>query len=100
MWLNAFEAGYREGLIPKIAPNLSKITQMEIKETANNSIRPATETQAVFYASCIYGSESFRRHLEAVGDYAAFAFAGFFTVFIRYRALGSHLRHGSVSGDP
>lgn len=46
------------------------------------------EAQAVF---CIdVRSESLRRHLEAIGDYDTFGFAGFFGVFIRYQAMGRH----------
>ncbi len=78
VWLKAFEAGYQEQLLENVRTNLS-------------TGRPATpvrpQSQVVF---CIdVRSESFRRHLEAVGDYDTFGFAGFFIVFIRYRAMGS-----------
>lgn len=83
VWLNAFEAGYREHLIGKLRPNLSNLPAAE---DGQREVRP--QAQAVF---CIdVRSESFRRHLEAVGDYDTLGFAGFFTVFIRYRALSSH----------
>ena len=79
VWLKAFEAGYQEQLIEKLRPNLSN-------SPAATTVRP--QSQAVF---CIdVRSESFRRHLEAVGDYDTFGFAGFFIVFIRYQAMGSH----------
>lgn len=78
VWLNAFEAGYQEQLLAKLRPNLSK-------SPSATPVRP--QSQAVF---CIdVRSESFRRHLEAVGDYGTFGFAGFFSVFIRYQAMGS-----------
>ena len=84
VWLKAFEAGYQEQLIGKLRPNLSNL-QAAVKD-GQRVVRP--QAQAIF---CIdVRSESFRRHLEAVGDYDTFGFAGFFTVFIRYRALGSH----------
>ena len=35
-------------------------------------------------------SEPLRRHLEAIGDYETFGFAGFFNAAIRYQALGNH----------
>jgi uncharacterized protein YbcC (UPF0753/DUF2309 family) len=79
VWLKAFEAGYEQRLLEKLRPNQS------------NALQPATvrpQAQAVF---CIdVRSESFRRHLEAVGDYNTFGFAGFFIVFIRFQAMGSH----------
>ncbi len=79
VWLNAFEAGYQEQLLEKLRPNL-------VKSLSATSVRP--QSQAVF---CIdVRSESFRRHLETVGDYDTFGFAGFFIVFIRYRAMGRH----------
>jgi uncharacterized protein YbcC (UPF0753/DUF2309 family) len=78
VWLKAFEAGYKEQLLQRLLPNLSRAV------TAT-TIRP--QAQAVF---CIdVRSEPFRRHLEAVGDYDTFGFAGFFIVFIRYQAMGS-----------
>jgi uncharacterized protein YbcC (UPF0753/DUF2309 family) len=78
IWLAALEAGYRESLLSSLkkgeAKNLLPLTP----------IRP--QAQAVF---CIdIRSEPFRRHLEAIGDYETFGFAGFFAAFIRYRALG------------
>lgn len=83
VWLKAFENSYRERLIGKIMPNVS--TRVESARAPLN-VRP--QAQVVF---CIdVRSEPFRRHLEAIGDYETFGFAGFFTVFIRYRALGSH----------
>ncbi|MBI3606845.1 MAG: DUF2309 domain-containing protein [Nitrospirae bacterium] len=79
VWLKAFETGYQELLLEKLRPNLSN-------SPAATTVRP--QSQAVF---CIdVRSESFRRHLEAVGDYDTFGFAGFFIVFIRYQAMGSH----------
>lgn len=80
VWLKAFEAGYQERLIEKVRSNPSGAPSA-----------PATvrhQAQAVF---CIdVRSEPFRRHLEAVGDYETYGFAGFFSVFIRYRALSGH----------
>jgi hypothetical protein len=84
VWLKAFEAGYREELIRKLAPNLSGMRN-GAEETQRFGRHQA---QAVF---CIdVRSEPFRRHLEAVGDYETYGFAGFFSVFIRYQAYGSH----------
>ncbi len=75
--LKVLEAGYQEQLIKKIivgATHASPLTRLN--------------AQAVF---CIdIRSEPFRRHLEATGNYETFGFAGFFTVFIRYMALGNH----------
>ncbi|MHB1606222.1 MAG: DUF2309 domain-containing protein [Leptospirales bacterium] len=84
VWLDAFEAGYREHLIGKLRPALSGSDAVE--EEVREMIRP--QSQAVF---CIdVRSESFRRHLETVGDHETFGFAGFFSVLIRYRAFGDH----------
>lgn len=80
VWLKAFEAGYQEQFVQKIRQNLSGTS------AAATAVRH--QAQAVF---CIdVRSEGFRRHLEAVGDYETYGFAGFFNAFIRYRSLGSH----------
>ena len=58
----------------------------EAAKRAPVTVRP--QAQAVF---CIdVRSESLRRHLEAIGDYETFGFAGFFNAAIRYQALGNH----------
>jgi len=77
VWLKAFEAGYHESLMAKLTDNLHH-------KGSSASTRPAT--QSVF---CIdVRSEPFRRHLETVGANETYGFAGFFAVFIRYRAWG------------
>lgn len=87
VWLSALEAGYRERLVEKLRPNRSASRPDTVTE-AVTSAAVRHQAQAVF---CIdVRSESFRRHLEAVGDYNTFGFAGFFSVAIRYRALGAH----------
>jgi uncharacterized protein len=74
VWLDAYEAGYQEGLIGKLQQNLSR---MEV-DTAQTS-RPLA--QVMF---CIdVRSEPFRRHLETVGNYETIGFAGFFGIPIR-----------------
>ena len=92
IWLQAFEAGYREELLGQLAANLSieRGTSDGVESSYGNvgamSVRP--QAQAVF---CIdVRSEPFRRHLEAAGDYETYGFAGFFAVPIRHQALGAH----------
>ena len=109
VWLKAFEAGYQEELVAKLQSNISKFDSAcwnRVRQTKptcqDNSGRgsqpeeaatraPVTvrpQAQAVF---CIdVRSESLRRHLEAIGDYETFGFAGFFNAAIRYQALGNH----------
>jgi uncharacterized protein YbcC (UPF0753/DUF2309 family) len=98
VWLKALEAGYREQLLEKLrrhrnAPGDSPSEQsLAAKPPGGGDIESETkvrpQAQAVF---CIdVRSEPFRRHLEAVGDYETFGFAGFFAVFMRHQALGSH----------
>lgn len=87
IWLRAFESGYQEKLVTQLRTNLQKERDGgEAGSDEMRKIRP--QAQAIF---CIdVRSESLRRHLELVGDYETLGFAGFFTVFIRFRALGSH----------
>ncbi|MGH7165006.1 MAG: putative inorganic carbon transporter subunit DabA, partial [Nitrospiraceae bacterium] len=84
-WLEAFEAGYQESLFAQVVGTVGKLGALA-QHAPDQDVRP--QVQAVF---CIdVRSEPLRRHLEAIGDYATFGFAGFFICFIRYRALGSH----------
>jgi len=91
VWLKAFEARYRQQLLEKLQLQIGKpaeklSNQISIGQFSETSVRP--QAQAVF---CIdVRSEPFRRHLEAIGDYETLGFAGFFAVFIRHQALGSH----------
>lgn len=78
IWLDAYEAGYQEGLIGKLQTAIPKT-----EVGSNQPIRPLA--QVMF---CIdVRSEPFRRHLEAVGNYETIGFAGFFGIPIRCRAL-------------
>ena len=77
VWLRAFEAGYQEPLLAQLAGNV---------HPAQLSSPARPDSQSVF---CIdVRSEPFRRHLEALGANETYGFAGFFAVFIRYRAWG------------
>lgn len=81
VWLKAFEAGYHEDLLGKIKSSAKALAQ-----SGETKARP--DAQAMF---CIdVRSEPFRRSLESVGNYETIGFAGFFTVFIRHRALDDH----------
>ncbi|MFQ5992241.1 MAG: DUF2309 domain-containing protein [Nitrospiraceae bacterium] len=78
VWLEAYEDCYRQQLLGKLASQ--RATQ------SGSPSRP--KAQAVF---CIdVRSESFRRHIEAQGEYETFGFAGFFGVPISFRAFDSH----------
>ena len=84
VWLKAFEIGYQEQLIEKLSPNLSNL------QSASHNIQVVVRPQAQVIFCIDNRSEPFRRHLEAVGDYETFGFAGFFSVFVRYLALDKH----------
>lgn len=84
-WLEALEGGYQESLYAQVAGALSR-RKAPADQAVEQDVRP--QAQAVF---CIdVRSEPLRRHLEAIGAYETFGFAGFFICFVRYRALGSH----------
>ena len=75
IWLAAHEWNYRDRLLARLAGPTG----------SSDGARP--DAQLVF---CIdVRSEGFRRHLEALGAYETFGFAGFFGVPVRWRPLGS-----------
>jgi len=83
VWLKAFETGYQDQLLGKLvrARGTSATPALSDNQTF---ARP--HSQSVF---CIdVRSEPFRRHLESIGANETYGFAGFFAVFIRYRAWG------------
>jgi uncharacterized protein YbcC (UPF0753/DUF2309 family) len=81
VWLKAFEAGYHEDVLGKIKTCLENSTQ-------SDDTKPRPDAQAMF---CIdVRSEPFRRSIESVGNYETIGFAGFFTVFIRHKALDAN----------
>nr|WP_281719596.1 DUF2309 domain-containing protein [Nitrosomonas nitrosa] len=79
VWLRAFEAGYQEQLLGRIAE--AKVKNEELAHSKTQvSERP--HTQSVY---CIdVRSEPFRRHLESLGPNQTYGFAGFFGVLIRH----------------
>src|SRR5574340_796029 len=82
VWLKAFEASYQDHLFGMLLRAPAK-PQPAIPDR-QPPVRP--HSQSVF---CIdVRSEPFRRHLESTGANDTYGFAGFFAVFIRYRACG------------
>jgi uncharacterized protein YbcC (UPF0753/DUF2309 family) len=75
IWLSAHEWNFRDRLLARLTGPIP----------AGDGARP--DAQLVF---CIdVRSEGFRRHLEALGAYETYGFAGFFGVPVRWRPLGS-----------
>lgn len=74
VWLSAYEGHYRDQLLGRLT-------------------RPASRENSVCAAQLVFcidaRSEGLRRHLEALGPYESFGFAGFFALPLRYRALGA-----------
>lgn len=76
IWLSAHEWSFRDRLLARLGAPSS---------VGEGDRRP--DAQLVF---CIdVRSERFRRHLESLGAYETFGFAGFFGVPVRWRPLGA-----------
>lgn len=92
IWLEAFEAAYDEQLIHSLQERGNELTERDdgfSAAAADDQTHPATVRPQAQLVFCIdVRSEPFRRHLEAIGDYETFGFAGFFAVPIRYEGLG------------
>ena len=76
IWLAAHESNFRDRLLARLDGPSGRQTPSQ---------RP--DAQLIF---CIdVRSEGFRRHLESLGHYETYGFAGFFGVPVRWRPLGS-----------
>ncbi len=83
VWLKAFETGYQDQLLGKLVRARGTSATPALSD---NQAFARPHSQSVF---CIdVRSEPFRRHLESIGANETYGFAGFFAVFIRYRAWG------------
>jgi uncharacterized protein YbcC (UPF0753/DUF2309 family) len=79
IWLEAHEGNFRDRLLARLAGPSGTV------DGTGDRARP--DAQLVF---CIdVRSEGFRRHLESLGHYDTYGFAGFFGVPVRWRPLGS-----------
>lgn len=82
IWLRAFEASYQDQLLGMVVRAAAKPDRTA--REAGPPVRP--HSQSVY---CLdVRSEPFRRHLESTGANETYGFAGFFAVFIKYRAWG------------
>ncbi len=80
VWLEAYEDAYRDSLLRTLMARPGNTVASP----------PCPRAQLVF---CIdVRSESFRRHIEAVGPYETFGFAGFFGIPISHQAFDSEER--------
>jgi len=78
IWLSAHEWALRDRLLTRLDGPAG---------AGHASPQARADAQLVF---CIdVRSEGFRRHLEGLGNYETFGFAGFFGVPVRWRQLGS-----------
>ncbi|KAA8963981.1 DUF2309 domain-containing protein [Mycobacterium sp.] len=73
VWQQAYEAHYRDALLRSLA----NATPQENDERARVQLVCCIDTR----------SEGLRRHIEALGGYETFGFAGFFAVAIRFTSL-------------
>lgn len=73
VWQQAYEANYRDALLRSLARS----------EPAPSGGRP----QAQLVCCIDTRSEGLRRHIESLGSYQTFGFAGFFAVAIRFTSL-------------
>ena len=89
VWLRAFEAGYQDQLLGALMSNArhADVSKAQAARPSAPVPGPArAQSQSVY---CIdVRSEPFRRHLESTGANETYGFAGFFAVFIRFRAWG------------
>ncbi|WP_144900953.1 DUF2309 domain-containing protein [Halobellus captivus] len=87
VWLNAWEATYRERLVDEVAARSPRVDERreDAGDDADDGSRP--DAQMVF---CIdTRSEVIRRHVESAGNYETHGYAGFFGIPMRYEGRGS-----------
>lgn len=74
-WQRALEAGFRHNLVDGLA------------ERVRSETPPAARSVTAQLVFCIdVRSERLRRHLESVGDYDTYGYAGFFGAAVRYES--------------